>query len=160
MRITFLGAMMVGLLACTHSLHAQSSVTATLGASTMFLDNGFGLHVGLNYHHDFTSRVAAEGQLSNQLTQVTSGFLSGGEDQLNTTAILVGGRVYFTDAEGGARWYANALIGPMLQYTASTDATETYLGATVGIYRASNRWVLGLAAESPQHVLLKVGYRL
>lgn len=153
----------LALLCAATAMYAQSSASsrwmATAGLGMPILDNGLGLHLGLNFHENVGDRLALEGQAAYQYVSVNSGFLSGEGGQDHAAGAFVGGRLYFNDADQAHRWYLNALIGATY-YAADTSTPEWITGATMGIYRAGPRWVFGLAAESPQLLMVKCGIRL
>ncbi len=140
----------------SNSLMAQNqnfNISTNVGVSTSLLDNAFGVQLGVNPSYSLTNFIALEGQVS-VLHASGGGFLTGEEFTETAGLVVVGGRVYFTQPEKTWRPYFNVMIGGVL-----SSEEGIALGVSTGLYMAKNNGLLiGLAAESTQYVVLKVGY--
>ncbi|MGB1204021.1 MAG: hypothetical protein ACPG5B_00155 [Chitinophagales bacterium] len=148
----------------TFSIKAQQnnfSSSANIGISTPILDNGIGFHIGLNPAYALHSHFSVEGQISYSYTKISGTFLSGNKGNISSINTLVGGRLYFNSEEKAARFYINFLLGG--NYKAKTinnidKGGEFGMSFSGGGYCEWNNLLIGAAYETPQNVVLKIGY--
>ncbi|MFZ1702721.1 MAG: hypothetical protein WAT79_00165 [Saprospiraceae bacterium] len=133
----------------------------TVGPTTTFLDNGLGLHFGLNPSYVLFPRFSLEGQVSYLHTSIGSSFLSGERGSINAFSTMAGGRLYLNNDSEKIRYYINILVG-WNYFREKIDGVkkdgEYGFGYGGGAYVELNRLVLGLSSESPQNLVLKLGY--
>ena len=138
------------------------STAITAGPTTPTLDNGLGLHLGVNPAYAISPFLSLEGQLSYLYTFAGTTFLTGEEVNGQAVNILAGGRVYLLSEERKNRLYLNLLLGGNYNREAARDVitSEWNLGFSLGGYLERNRFLIGLSYDTPQNVILKVGYIL
>ena len=137
------------------------SPSITLGISTPILDNGIGIHLGVNPTFSINQHLYLEGQVSYGFTYVSGYFLSGEEGRQHALSTLVGARIYLNKADNTNRYFLNLLLGGTYGRAildSDRREIEIYPGITTGAYLERNRIILGLGVESPEHILLKAGY--
>ena len=137
------------------------TTTSTIGLATPILDSGIGLHLGINPSYVLSPHFSIEGQISYASTKIRSSFLSGAEGHSNSVNTLAGGRLYLSSIEKKNRFYVNALIG--LNYNKEEKNGlkrdgEFNVGSSIGAYLELNKFLLGLSFETPENLVLKVGY--
>ncbi|MCI4671590.1 MAG: hypothetical protein MRZ79_25835 [Bacteroidia bacterium] len=157
--ILLIGLLSLGL--CAQAQDKKFSTAATMGITTPFLDNGIGLHLGLNPAYRLTARLTAEGQLSYLYTDVNSSFLSGDETTGNAVNALAGGRLYLNKEKKKNRFYLNCLLG--LNYNKEeangvSRAGEFSPGLSTGAYAQLNKILIGLSYDTPQNFVLRFGW--
>jgi hypothetical protein len=153
----------LGLFFITTSSHAQDRVLQSsvfTGLSLPILDAGSGLFFGFNPSYHLNQRIALEGQLSYSYMNISSAFISGARGNDQSINLLVGGRLYLSNAEKTNRFYVNLLMG--YNYFSrfrqgGADWNESNLGYSTGLYMERNKWVFGLALESYTYTALKIG---
>lgn len=132
----------------------------TIGVSSPILDNGFGVYAGFNPYTRITESLYAEGQISYMYTHVSSSFLSGNIGFTHTANTLIGGRLYVNPDHHGARFFFNLLLG--LNYLNESNkpggADDITFGYSGGTFLELNRFITGLTFDTPQHLILKLGY--
>lgn len=137
------------------------STNATVGVTTPILDNGIGVHLGINPSYALFSHLSVEGQLSFIHTNVNGAFISGNEEKVNAGNALVGGRLYFTAPEKNLRPYLNLLLGG--NYTRQKrDGGEITAnfgpGISIGGFLEMRKLLVGLSFDTPQNIVLKAGF--
>ena len=161
----FIGFFML-LLLFTNQLDAQDkklSILPNIGASTVFLDGGWGIHLGVNPSFEINKRFSAEGQVSYLHTRISDAFLTGETGKVNAFNALVGARFYLNSENKPTRFYVNLLTG--LNYTNeinNPDDSASINGFTWGwsggVFVDINRLVVGLSYDTPQNAIIKLGY--
>jgi len=152
------------LLLFTFSIKAQKnnfSSSANIGISTPILDNGIGFHIGLNPAYALHSHFSVEGQISYAYTKISGSFLSGNEGNISSINALAGGRLYFNAEEKTTRFYLNFLLGGNYNVEAIDNIDkggEFGMGFSGGVFCEWNNLLVGAAYETPQNVVLKIGY--
>lgn len=139
----------------------KTPVSLTTGLTIPILDNGLGLHVGLNPAWGISEHFYLEGQLSYLYTRVGASFLSGEKSNSHAFNALVGGRLYLNAANQENRFYLNWLLGGNYQREIedSGSATDQFgLGFSGGGYWQRKAFLLGLSYDTPQNLVLKTGY--
>lgn len=152
---------MVGFFNHTKAQEQKFSTLTTIGITSPILDNGIGFHVGLNPHLRLTERLSAEGQISYIYTKISSSFLSGNTGSINSINTLVGGRLYLNSEDKNTRFSFNVLAG--LNYIKEEENgiakdTELNLGFSGGLFMDLSKITLGLTYDTPQNLVLKLGY--
>jgi len=137
------------------------TTSATIGLATPILDSGIGLHIGINPSYVLTPHFSIEGQISYASTKIHSSFLSGAEGQSNSVNTLGGGRLNLNSVEKKNRFYVNALIG--LNYNKEEKNGlkmdgQFNVGSSIGAYLELKSFLVGLSFETPENLVLKVGY--
>lgn len=165
MKINFwfvsLFVLVIGFSPAVFAQKGHFSTNATVGVTTPILDNGIGVHLGVNPSYALFSHLSLEGQLSYIHTDISGAFISGGEEKVNAGNALVGGRLYFTAPEKKLRPYLNLLLGG--NYTQEKrEGGETTAnfgpGFSVGGFFEIQRFLVGVTFDSPQNIILKAGY--
>ena len=155
------------LISCTsYTVLSQKSVLSTnvtVGISTPILDNGTGLHVGINPYYAFNRVIGIEGQLSYVHTNITGSFINGKSGYENSFNLLIGGRVYLFPKVRKTKPYLNLLIGGLHNRSFldpnGLPRTEVSLGASAGLFLEMKRFLIGISADSPSNLILKTGLR-
>lgn len=136
---------------------------ALIGITSPVLDNGWGGQVGVGPHKALTSHLGLEGQISYTFTRITGSFLSGETGNIHSVNTLIGPRLYLNGEEKSTRYYVNAVVGGLY----SSDETNKGfsepllgIGFSSGLYLERENWLTGISIETPQYVVLKLGYRL
>jgi len=133
--------------------NTKAIITVNGGFARTLLSNGSGYQIGSNIASPVSNYIAMEGQIS-LLYAGGSAFLSGGEFSETVGMLLVGGRGYLSKPENKWRMYFNLLVGG--GYSSEDGAI---IGISGGLYIAKNQGIsLGIAAETTEYVVLKVGY--
>jgi hypothetical protein len=146
--------------------NAQSnnfSTLTTIGISTPIVDNGNGYHLGINPSYLLSNNFSLEGQLSYLYTKISGSFLSGNEGKSNAVNALVGGRLYLTSAAKPTRLYFNLLVGINYNKEEINSIKGDGMinaGFSAGAFVELKKLVLGLSFDTPQNLVLKVGYVL
>ena len=136
-------------------------ITSTLGIGFPILDNGYGLHFGLNPTIPLNRHLSIAGQLSYMYGRINSSFLSGNHGLSHTGSLMMGGRVYIGSGGKGIRTYFNTLLGPQLHAERINNLMTSInlnLGGSIGGFVRIRPWVIGLSYETPGHVVFKTGY--
>lgn len=139
----------------------QFSTLTTIGVTSPILDDGIGVHLGVNPHLRLTEKLSVEGQISYIYTKIGSSFLSGNTGSLNSINTLVGGRFYLNSEDKNTRFFFNLLAG--LNYKKEEENSiakdaEFNLGFSGGLFLGINKITLGLTYDTPQNLILKLGY--
>lgn len=145
---------------------AQSSdfsITPNIGLTSPVLDEGVGFHIGVNPSYYLTSWLSLEGQVSYSYTSIRSTFINGNSGEAFSVNTLAGGRVYLLPSHMLTRLYANLLLGVNYfneEVNEVPQEAELGLGASVGLYVETTKFVFGVSYDTPENLVLKVGYRL
>lgn len=147
----------------TNHLNAQVdkfSIEPTIGLTTPILDNGLGFHIGINPSVRLTQKLSAEGQISYIHGRANS-FLSGNVNVVNSVNTLLGGRFYLNSEDKKTRFFFNLLTG--LNYNNekknnTSSEGEFQLGFAGGAYININRIIIGVSYDTPQNLILKLGF--
>lgn len=147
----------------TNHLNAQVdkfSIEPTIGLTTPILDNGLGFHIGINPSVRLTQKLSAEGQISYIHGRANS-FLSGNVNVVNSVNTLLGGRFYLNSEDKKTRFFFNLLTG--LNYNNekknnTSSEGEFQLGFAGGAYININRVIIGVSYDTPQNLILKLGF--
>ncbi|MFK7933937.1 MAG: hypothetical protein AB8G22_10540 [Saprospiraceae bacterium] len=137
------------------------STSTTVGITTPILDNGSGFHIGVNPAYSVSPRFSLEGQVSYLYTKINGSFISGNQGKSNAVNTLVGGRLYLSSEERPNRLYINLLVGGNYnneEIDGRANGGEFSGGFSVGGYVAFRKILLGLSYDTPQNLILKVGY--
>ncbi len=139
----------------------EFSISPNIGITTPILDNGLGIHLGINSAYLFSSHVAVEGQISYLHTRLSATFLSGKEGKSNSVNVLAGGRLYLNSEEKTNRFYFNLLAGGYYEKEKFENnvAHKFAIGFSSGVYLQLKKVLLGLSFDTPQNVIFKVGYQ-
>jgi hypothetical protein len=132
------------------------------GITTPILDNGIGFHLGVNPTYNLNEYFALEGQASYLFTRIEDSFLTGEKATVNALNLLAGPRLYILGPDRKVRPFINLLVGGNYQSEqrpSATSSSEFTLGFSGGGYVLINQLVLGLSYDTPQNIVLKVGYR-
>ena len=132
------------------------SLTPTIGLSIPILDNGIGIHFGVNPAYAVSSRFSIESQLSYVAAKIDGQFISGEEGFQENFNALIGGRLYVRSDEKKIRPYFNLLLGGTLNR--ESDYQEYIFGLSTGFFVDIKRFLIGLSVETPGYGILKVGY--
>lgn len=159
-------ALVMFLFCAAINLKAQKgkfSIGAMTGVATGILDNGWGVHLGANPHISINRHFAAEFQVSYTYFKTTGSFLSGDTGKSNTLNALSGVRFYFNSEEKKVRPYINLLIGAQYNKTqkddiSSVSSSSLEMGFSTGFFLDVNQFLVGVSFDTPEHILLKVGY--
>lgn len=157
--IVILSLLLLALNTNAQSHHFSSS--ATIGVTAPILDNGLGFYVGFNPSYALSPFISAEGQISYLYTKTTSSFLSGKMGYSNSVNTLIGGRLYFNSQEKTVRLYINLLAGVNYNKEESDGIkkeSEFSPGLLGGLFLEFDKLLTGITFESPQNMVLKVGY--
>lgn len=145
------------------SVQAQTnsfSVASTIGVTTPILDNGIGLHIGINPSYVLSPNLSMEGQISYLYTSIGATFLSGKEGNSNALNVLAGGRWYLSPAEPTKRFYLNLLLGVNYNTEEVNEVKndgELSFGYSAGAFYEFNQFLIGLSYDTPQNIVLQVG---
>lgn len=147
----------------TNHLNAQVdkfSIEPTIGLTTPILDNGLGFHIGINPSVRLTQKLSAEGQISYIHGRANS-FLSGNVNVINSINTLLGGRFYLNSEDKKTRFFFNLLTG--LNYNNekknnTSSEGEFQLGFAGGAYINISRIIIGVSYDTPQNLILKLGF--
>jgi hypothetical protein len=159
-------ALFVVLLLAGKGVQAQNSMFSTslnAGLSFPILDNGRGIHLGVNPAFRIGDRFELEGQLSYVYTKITHSFLSGNTGYDHAINSLVGARYYFNSKNNRIRPYVNFLVGGMIskeKLNNTNYSPEISLGLSVGAFIEIYRFVGGISIETPRNFTFKLGYRI
>lgn len=136
-------------------------VSPNIGITTPILDNGLGMHLGINSAYLFSSYVAVEGQISYLHTRLSATFLSGKEGNNNSINVLVGGRLYLNSEEKTNRFYFNLLAGGYYEKEKFENnvSRKIAIGFSSGVYLQLKKILLGLSFDTPQNLIFKIGYQ-
>jgi len=140
------------------------SITATVGVGTPILDNGIGWHIGVNPGFSVSEYFAVEAQVSYFNTKITGSFLSGDTGKAHAVNGLIGPRLYFTPQDAKVRPYINGLIGGLYnreikeRIGGTSTISEFDIGFSGGAFVEIDKFVVGLSYDTPQNLILKVGY--
>lgn len=152
---------MVGFVIHTKAQDRKFSTLTTIGITAPILDNGIGFHLGLNPYLRITERLSAEGQISYIYTKTSSSFLSGNTGSINSINTLVGGRFYLNSEDKKTRFFFNLLAGLNYRKEEENDIAkdaELNLGFSGGLFMDLSKITLGLTYDTPQNLVLKLGY--
>lgn len=154
-------AIVMGLTSQANAQQKKLLVQPTIGVTAPILDGGIGFHLGVNPSIRITQRFSIEGQVSYMNSQITSSFLSGNVGSINSINTLAGGRWYLNDEEKTTRFFVN-LLGGLNYFNEKidnrADRDQYDVGASVGGFVELNKILIGLSYETPQNVVLKLGY--
>lgn len=153
---------LVSLTSSTFAQNGKFSGAASIGLTTPILDNGVGFSVSGNLSFNLTSHISAETQLSFLDTRTSSSFISGDKGNTSTLNYFLGAKVYLTSPEKSGRVYLNILPGINFN-SESSDGSDRVkesaeLGFSAGAYLEFRKLVTGISIESPQNLVLRVGY--
>ncbi|RMG72612.1 MAG: hypothetical protein D6722_05155 [Bacteroidetes bacterium] len=149
------------ILTCVQAQDRAFSTTLQAGLANPLLDNGIGFHVGVNPTYALEPVFSLEGQLSYAYTRVNSSFISGDQGHAHALNALAGGRLYIAPAHSQLRPYLSLLLGVYRGQETINGVQETAtwgLGFSGGAYFQWRRMVAGLSFDTPQNIILKVGY--
>lgn len=158
---TVLLMLTIGFSSSVFAQKGSFTTNATVGVTTPILDNGIGVHLGINPSYALFSHFSIEGQLSFIHTNVKGAFISGKEEKVNAGNALVGGRLYFTAPEKNLRPYLNLLLGGNYTQEKQEDGETTANfgpGFSAGAFLEVHQFVVGGTFDTPQNLILKVGY--
>jgi hypothetical protein len=161
MKHTLFAILFFSITAYAQAQQSPFSTSATVGITSPILDNGLGLHLGVNPAYALLPHVAIEGQISYLYTNISGSFLSGNTGFYHAVNTLAGGRFYLHGPEKSTRLYLNLLAGAVYQQETTNGITRSGafdLGFSAGAYLQLSKWLLGLSYDTPQNVILKVGY--
>ncbi len=156
-----LSILFFGVATLTNAQQSSVLVQPTIGITSPILDNGIGVHIGVNPNIRLTNRLSAEGQISYIYFNITSSFLSGRMSAVHSINALVGGRGYLNAEERRARWFVNLLCGMNYSKEKSDplpERSEYTLGFSVGTFLELDKIIVGWSYDTPQNIVLKVGY--
>ncbi len=145
----------------TNAQKGNLSGSPIIGVSKPIFDSGLGFHIGVNPSYSLSSNFSLEGQLSYSYTEITSSFLSGKTGQSNSTNILMGGRLYLNSEERPNRFYLNLLVGGNYIKEEGNGVKydgEINMGISSGGFFELGKFLIGLSYETPQNLILKIGY--
>ncbi len=91
MRQTLFAFLFFSISAYTYAQQSPFSTSATVGLTSPLLDNGLGIHLGVNPAYALLPHVAVEGQLSYLYTNISGSFLSGNTGHYHAVNSLAGG---------------------------------------------------------------------
>ena len=148
-------------------MNAQSSkfhFLGTVGITKPIMNNGLGASLGFNPSYAFGEILSVESQVSYTFTNVTGSFIVGDKGTVNELGAFIGPRVYFNKAEKRTRFYINLLIGGVfVSDNVGTEddkyISEWNLGLTTGFYVERDSVVYGLAVQSYESFVLKIGFQ-
>ena len=151
----------VGFVNHTKAQDRKISTLTTIGITSPILDNGIGFHSGLNPHLWLTERFSLEGQISYIYTKISSSFLSGNTGSINSVNTLLGGRFYLNSEDKNTRFFFNLLTG--LNYrkeevNSIAKEAELNIGFSGGLFMDLSKITIGLTYDTPQNLILKLGY--
>ncbi|MEZ4983606.1 MAG: hypothetical protein R2795_00970 [Saprospiraceae bacterium] len=151
----------VGFVIHTNAQDQKISTLATVGVTSPILDSGLGFHVGINPSFRVSEKFSGEGQISYMYTRIKSSFLSGDTGFVSTVNTLVGGRYYLSTEDKETRFFLNFLIG--INYINEEENGiekdgELNVGLSAGSFVDFNGIIIGLTYDTPQNMVLKVGY--
>lgn len=111
----------------------------------------YGGHLGVNLYSANTKRLKADFQFSMNL--------SGGDTFISINA-LGGGRYYILDSEQSPTIFINLLLGGAYIFEEGDDFTEHLfdIGYSAGCFIDMNKFTIGVAAESYNNFIFKIGY--
>lgn len=136
-------------------------IMPSIGLTTPILDDGLGVHLGVNPYYSINNWLSIEGQISYSYVN-GSAFISGKSEAYHTINTLAGGRFYVIPIEKPVRIYANTLLGfSYFSEVSSDNVADNYsdLGFSLGAFAEFQRkFTFGLSFESTQNWVLKVGY--
>lgn len=137
------------------------SLMPTIGLTSTILDNGLGIHLGVNPSIRLTERISAEGQISYSFINISSSFISGNVGTVQSINTLAGGRFYFSAEDKNTRVFINLMSGLNYLREKENDLVkdgEFNLGFTAGAFVEVKNITIGLSFESPQNIALKLGH--
>jgi len=134
----------------------------SLGITKPILDNGLGVHIGVNPSYVLTNHLSTEGQLSYSYTKINGSFLSGNQGYFHSTNALVGARLYLNKVENTSRFYINALFGfnYLIENTNGIQTESTLFGHSIGGYFEHKKVVLGVTYDTYANLILRAGIKL
>lgn len=151
------------ILFCNQSFCQSKKVSAhaTGGIAFTILDSGLGGSIGMNGIYRLNSYFCLETQLSYNHVRINSSFISGRKGFNSAVNGLGGLRLYFNPNDE-YRFYINGMIGGSYEREKldglSIDPIFTG-GVSLGAYMDFNhKYVFGLALESPNFLILRLGY--
>lgn len=138
------------------------AVTPQAGLVFPVLDEGIGIHIGLNPTARLLSWISAEGQFSYSNTRITREFLSGTPrtpKRIHTTQAMGGLRLYLNRERNKYRPFLNVMLGT--GYIEETDLDPGFEGAaSYGIFVQGPHLMGGLSIETHGALLFKLGYTI
>ena len=136
------------------------SNSITVGITTPILDEGAGIHVGVNPAVLFSHRFAFEGQISFMRTKIKSAVASGRMGRINSVNILFGPRLYLISREKPTRLYLNVLLGGNYnrEQHERIQFENHQLGFSVGAFLEVHQFLLGLSLDAPENLVVKAGF--
>lgn len=111
MKKLYLFLLLVLLVIHVNAQENRSSLTLTIGVTATILDNGLGIHLGVNPSMRLTEKISAKGQISYSFIKISSSFISGKVGTVQSINTLVGGRFYFNAKNKNTRVFINLMSG-------------------------------------------------
>jgi hypothetical protein len=151
----------IGFQALGQEEHLKNVVTA--GGSTLFLDNGWGVHAGYNPVFSFSNHLGLEIYAGHNFTNVSGSFISGRKSKIHTSSLLAGPRLYMLRKGTKVRPFINLLAGSLLIFEKKETRNFSHdfvFGLSTGLFVDINRTMLGLYLSSPNEIGFRMGYQL
>ena len=129
----------------------------------MALDNGWGINAGYNPVFLLSDHFSIEALAGYGFTKITGQFLSGDQELIHTSSLLLGPRIYFLKKDKRIRPYLNVLAGPSLTFNKEEghEITQSFgLGLSTGIFIDISQVMLGIYIASPDEIDIRFGYSL
>ena len=126
-----------------------------LGTSNVELAPG--THLSLNIYNRKEKKLKSEFQFSMNASGRGGSNMSG---SFFSTNLLYGLRYYLTQPDKNYQFYINSLIGPSYVNESGDDFTDNFFsfGYSLGAHTYFNKVSIGLAAESYNNFIFKLGY--
>lgn len=138
------------------------STQLSLGVSAPLLDEGWGVHLGVNPTYRLFSWCSAEAQFSYLYTRTNAAFISGKKGHEHVIQALGGPRLYLNAEINKHRWFINILFGinRIEEFSEGLNSfEETGAGLSTGFFYTNQKLVVGLCLETPQNLMLKAGIK-
>ena len=136
---------------------------ATGGLAFPILDSGIGLSAGLSGNLPLYRHFHIDGQISMTGAQINGTFISGRSGSTTSINALVGLRLYFNHRDKN-KFFINYLLGGgyVNEELSGLDLKPEFdLAGCFGAFLEFNsKTVAGISFETPEFLILKVGFRL
>jgi len=136
-------------------------LTPNVGLATTILSGGAGVQVAINPSYQLYKSLHAEGQISYSNVQAGDTFFSANE-KVTAVNALVGLRVYLFGNAATTRLYTNLMIGitsyQVTNFSTGRETNTQDAGASLGLYLERKKFVVGVSFDSPEHMVLRVGF--
>jgi len=144
-----------------YSQKSDLKFSASIGLSTTILDDGYGVNLAINSYKKITSKFYFEAQVSSIWTKINSSFLQGNKGNIYSVNFLTGLNYYIKSKK--PLIYFNFLTGlsysnERINYSKNYEIVD--LGVFTGIFLKLKKILIGFGLESPQNIVVRIGFNL